>query len=412
MITKYDKNLIEQYIEEGLLIRQWHSSLPLQILNYSRKCEYEEFWNDITKSCRSLILDKDYKLVCGNMSKFWNFYQHSDEDKEKIVKRMNSGKFIVQTKWDGTLGTIFEYNGQIVCASKGSFDSFVTKEMYKMIKDKLFINDLETVKSNLVVEVISPETHILCNYGDKRELRVITAYRRDRENNDYFEWPYEETLNIIKNIDPKQELLKPIETFNMNFEQLQEWTKTKQDKLEEGFVVRFTDNENEPIQRVKFKSEDYLACSALKANTDPIHLCNMALNLLSTKENQKIYKDSWVDYLYKQVEQIPEDEVRDTGNKMVLNLYAKTEFIYDKYFMINEKYKHLTNKEIGLSQDPKVKKYKDWIYAIRNDSPIISKWLIQEAKKEYQKWEALSENEKEKIKAERQKNYYQVVINS
>ena len=187
MIKKLDKNRIEKYISDGLIIRQWHPMLPLQILNYSRVCEYQRAWDDYTLNLRAAIYDKDYNLICPGLSKFFNFYQHTTNEQKDIIRRMDSEKFIVQTKWDGTYGVLFEYNGEIVCASKGSFDSFVTKEMYKMIQGKLFINNFENISSNLIVEVIHPNTHILCNYGDTKEFRVITSFRCDRENNDYFE---------------------------------------------------------------------------------------------------------------------------------------------------------------------------------------------------------------------------------
>jgi len=404
MIYQYDKNIIEQYIKEGWLIRKWHPTLPLQILNYSRATEYSGKWDDITKNCRGLVLDDNYKVVSPCMPKFFNFYQHQTEDQKIIEEKMKHGFYNIMAKYDGCLGSVFEYNGEIVCASKGSFDSFVTKEMYKMIDGKLFINDFETVKSNLIVEVIHPNTHILCNYGDTKEFRVITSFRCDRKNNDYFEWSYEDTLNIIHNMDPNQELLKPIESYNMTFEQLREWQKKHNDKLTEGFVVRFLDDSDSKIQRVKFKSEEYLSIAAVKSNADPIHICNNALELFKDRKNWPKYENGkWLDYLYAQVKEIPEDELRDKAFNICTNLWVKTEFIYDKFFMIAQKYKDLSDKELGMKakEDSELKKNLNYIFNIRHDKPF-DRVLIEMAKQEFIEFESLPEEEKERIRQEKE----------
>ena len=383
MIKKLDKNRIEKYISDGLIIRQWHPMLPLQILNYSRACEYQRAWDNYTLNLRAAIYDKDYNLICPGLSKFFNFYQHTTNEQKDIIRRMDSEKFIVQTKWDGTYGVLFEYDGEIVCASKGSFDSFVTKEMYKMIKGKLFVNDFEDCSSNLIVEVIHPNTHILCNYGDTKEFRVITSFRCDRENNDYSEWSYEDTLNIIYNMDPKQELLKPIESHNLSFGQLREWQKQHNDKLTEGFVVRFLDDNF----RVKFKSEEYLSIAAVKSNADQIHIYNNALALFNNKKDWPLYENGkWLNYINKQINQIPEDELRDKGLKISQELYGKTQEIYNHYKDIANKYKDLNDRELGLlsKTDKEVKTNLGIIFNIRNNKPM-DRWLIEQVKEKYYK---------------------------
>lgn len=387
MIIKLDKNRIERYITDGLMIRQWHPKLPLQILNYSRACEYQQAWDDYTMNLRGAVYDKDYNLICPGLSKFFNFYQHTTEQQKDIIKRMNSEKFIVQTKWDGCYGAIFEYKGQIVCCSKGSFDSFVTKEMYKMIKNIIYINDMETTRTVIIVEVIHPNTHILCNYGDTKEFRVITSFRCDRENNDYFEWPYEDTLNIIHNMDPKQELLKPIESHNLSFEQLREWQKKHNDKLTEGFVVRFLDNKENQIQRVKFKSEEYLSIAAVKSNADQIHIYNNALALFNNKKDWLLYENGkWLNYINEQINQIPEDELREKGLKISQELYNKTQEIYNHYKDMADKYKDLNDRELGLlsKTNKEVKTNLGIIFNIRNNKPM-DKWLIEQVKEKYYK---------------------------
>ncbi len=400
MIKRLDKNRVEKYIADGLIIRQWHPTLPLQILNYSRDCEYQSAWDDYTMNLRGAVYDKDYNLICPGLTKFFNFYQHTTAKQKDIVKRMDSEKFIVQTKWDGCYGAIFVYDGHLVCASKGSFDSFVTKEMYKMIEGKLFANDLETLNSNLIVEVISPETHILCNYGKARELRVITSFKC---YGDYEEWSLEQMHEIIKTLDPKQELLKPIETYNMTFDQLIEWQKQHNETLTEGFVVKILDGKQP--ERIKFKSDEYLALAASKSYCDPIHLCNAVLDLLNTKENELKYRDrKWVEKMHKLGENLKiQDEIYDEYMKLVSQLELKVEFIFDKFFSMAQKYKDLDNRELGLKAktDPELKANLGVIFNIRNDKPL-ERFLVEKAKQEWKEWLELPEEERERLTQERQ----------
>ena len=58
---KFDINKINDYINKGLIIKQNHPTFPISIYNYSRECQYNNLWDDLTISCRGLILDNDGK---------------------------------------------------------------------------------------------------------------------------------------------------------------------------------------------------------------------------------------------------------------------------------------------------------------------------------------------------------------
>ena len=64
---------LEKYYEEDWLIKQRHPVLPLTIWNYSRKCVWEKHWDDITISCRGLVVDDDGKIVSRCFKKFLIF---------------------------------------------------------------------------------------------------------------------------------------------------------------------------------------------------------------------------------------------------------------------------------------------------------------------------------------------------
>ncbi len=52
-----DINIINEYVEKGLVEKNSHPTLPIAIYNYSREVQYEGKWDNITKMCRALVLD-------------------------------------------------------------------------------------------------------------------------------------------------------------------------------------------------------------------------------------------------------------------------------------------------------------------------------------------------------------------
>ena len=61
-----DLNILNNYLSEGLVVKNDHPTLPISIWNYSRTCQYENKWDEITKQCRGLILDNEGNVVGTN----------------------------------------------------------------------------------------------------------------------------------------------------------------------------------------------------------------------------------------------------------------------------------------------------------------------------------------------------------
>ena len=76
---KFDLSLIEKYIQDGLVVKNDHPTLPISIYNYSRKAVYNKVWDDITKSCRALVLDREGNVVAKAFDKFFNIEELSNE---------------------------------------------------------------------------------------------------------------------------------------------------------------------------------------------------------------------------------------------------------------------------------------------------------------------------------------------
>jgi hypothetical protein len=100
---KYDLNILYDYVAKGLVVGQSHATLPLAIFNYSRTCQYDRLWDEVTLNCRGLILDTEGNVIAKPFPKFFNMEELSDSEIPKEA-------FEVFEKMDGSLGIFFHYN--------------------------------------------------------------------------------------------------------------------------------------------------------------------------------------------------------------------------------------------------------------------------------------------------------------
>ena len=107
-------DILNKYHEEGLLYKQVHPTLPLTIWNYSEKVQYESLWDDVTSQCRGLVTDDKGDIVATPFKKFFNIEEG---------KHTPTSEFDVYSKMDGSLGILFNYDGEWVMATRGSFTS-------------------------------------------------------------------------------------------------------------------------------------------------------------------------------------------------------------------------------------------------------------------------------------------------
>jgi RNA ligase len=161
-----DINILNDYLEKGLVVKNDHPTLPLSIYNYSRTCQYESKWDDITKICRGLILDREGNVIAKAFNKFFNY-------EELTLNDIPEGSFEVFEKLDGSLGILFWYQGKWILASKGSFISDQSIKGRQILNNKYNVEVLPKGYTT-VVEIIYPENRIVCDYGEDEELVVLS----------------------------------------------------------------------------------------------------------------------------------------------------------------------------------------------------------------------------------------------
>ena len=229
-----DINILNKYIEDGLVVKNDHPTLPLSIYNYSRTCQYEGKWNDITKMCRGLILDKEGNVIAKAFDKFFNY-------EELTLNDIPEEYFEVFEKLDGSLGILFWYQGKWILASKGSFTSDQAIKGRKILDNKYNVEVLLKGYTT-VVEIIYPENRIVCDYGDDEELVVLSMI----SNANGKELDYDSMLSINE--------VSGFPTIK-KYDGISDYD-TLKDKIswnQEGYVVRFKNG-----FRMKIKGEKYV----------------------------------------------------------------------------------------------------------------------------------------------------------
>ena len=130
-----DLDLLDEMIEGGFVTARQHNSLPLIILNYTPKAQYEWVWNDVTLKARGLIFNKlTHEVVARPFEKFFNWDQGIGRETWQNPMPP-SGPAIRMEKMDGSLGVLYnvarlktdendiDFDNMYRIATRGSFHS-------------------------------------------------------------------------------------------------------------------------------------------------------------------------------------------------------------------------------------------------------------------------------------------------
>lgn len=97
-----------------------HPEMPLTILNYTEKAQYEKRWNAVTRNCRGLIVDEDDNVAARPWPKFFNL---GERDGIRHPEIDLDAKCVTQDKMDGSLGIGYLTPNGPAIATRGSFTS-------------------------------------------------------------------------------------------------------------------------------------------------------------------------------------------------------------------------------------------------------------------------------------------------
>ena len=228
-------SILDDYSKRGLLFKQTHKTLPLSIWNYTPEVQYGQLWDEITLACRGLVTDNKGNVVAKPFTKFFNIEEG---------KHTPTPDFEVFEKMDGSLGIMFKYNGEMVCATRGSFTSDQSKWMTNFAL-KYNYQDIIVDGFTYLFEIIYPENRIVVDYNGEERLVLLGIVNTETGE----ELPYNklfEGFDVVKKYDGVRDYSE---------------LKNKVEQNAEGFVVRFSNGD-----RMKIKGEEYLRLHKIMTN--------------------------------------------------------------------------------------------------------------------------------------------------
>lgn len=234
---KITKDILDRYVAEGWLISQVHPTLPLTIYNYSQATQYEAHWDEVTLSCRGLVFDDAGNQVSYPFKKFFNIEEN---------KHVSTEHFEIYEKVDGSLITVFNYNGEWVVSSRGSFTSDQAIAAQKLFNQLMNLDRIDK-RATYLFELIAPWNRIVVDYGEREELILLGARAKyfEASHLDLYEVAKMLGCNLIRKFDFED--YKEIQKLN--------WANT------EGFIVRFSNGD-----RCKIKFADYVKLHRVLTN--------------------------------------------------------------------------------------------------------------------------------------------------
>lgn len=167
MVT-FPSEIQERLNNEKLITSRPHNTLPLLIHNYTPKCQYGYFWDEYTLQARGLITSISGEVVARGPKKFFNLGEHLDSTKG--LDPIPADDTVAATnKMDGSLIIAFNFEGETVLATRGSFNSLQAQwATNKWDRDIVLPEGY-----SYCFEAIYPENRIVVDYGDTDTLVLL-----------------------------------------------------------------------------------------------------------------------------------------------------------------------------------------------------------------------------------------------
>lgn len=231
----YGLDGLDHLVDEGYITRRKHPSEDLFILNYTPKTQYEGFWNDVTLSCRGLIVDSAGTIRARCFRKFFNYEEVFHEVSTRTSSSMH---FKVYDKVDGSLGILYWVGDEPFIATRGSFESEQAKRANEILRSKPYASLRRDL--TYLFEIVYPANRICVDYGGVEDL-VLLATLDTETGEEVFgeEVPFNRAEEVSEVSD-----FSSLKSLNL--------------PNREGFVVRFEDS-----FRFKIKFEDYVRLHSL-----------------------------------------------------------------------------------------------------------------------------------------------------
>ena len=298
-----DKALLDEMIEKKYVnVQKLDTGDPttdLWLLNYSKSCQLEHMWNEVTTQCRGLIINMFGTIKARPFVKFYNY-----EELDGLGIKVPNLPFDAYEKMDGSLGIMYWVNDVPYLATRGSFTSEQCKHGTELLHTKYKdMWDRFDKNKTYLFEIIYPEDKHCIVYGPDVDdiflLAVIdteTGLETDSIDN------YRDVLSVTKHYDG-----------------IKDWKNIREEfdgENREGFVIRFSNG-----FRMKLKYEQYFKIHFLRSMLSKKLILEHIMNgTLSEIEDMISQLDEENQIYYKKKQQEIYDRYNEIEKKM-LDMY-------------------------------------------------------------------------------------------
>ncbi len=165
-----DVQQLQLMIDGGYVRTQVHPVLRYTIYNYTEKAAYESVWNDVTLTCRGLIVDDSTGAVLARpWPKFFNYGQTG------APALPLDAPAVVTDKADGSLGILYHAVDGHAVATRGSFASEQAIHATYVWRARYAGTFEPRPGWTYLFEIIYPSNRIVVDYGDFDDLILLGA---------------------------------------------------------------------------------------------------------------------------------------------------------------------------------------------------------------------------------------------
>lgn len=162
-----DPALLGRMMDEGYVQVRYHPDYPYAIYCYTKQAMFDRKWNDVTRTCRGLIVNEDTgEILARPFKKFFNF----GEPDAPVFGQTDW--VTVFDKVDGSLGIAYDTPNGPAIATKGSFVSEQAQHATELLRAEYPLYQTDDYCTDLF-EIIYPENRIVLDYGEMDELRYL-----------------------------------------------------------------------------------------------------------------------------------------------------------------------------------------------------------------------------------------------
>lgn len=299
---------LQQLIKDGFISKRKHPTENLWILNYTAKVQYEKVWTPETIMCRGLVVDDRWVIQARGWPKFFNWEEHTDEERTIRTRMLMKGQARFVEKMDGSLIIAFWYNGSWHFTTRGSFESEQAARAPFVVMGARWTEFAPNKDYTYLFEIIYPENRIVVDYGSTCDVYLLGVIDKGTG---------QEVLLKAPGPFPRPHVYTQDEVANSA------WVKPNS----EGVVVTFDDG-----WRCKMKTEEYKRLHKLLCGVTPKAIWQMLLDGEDPADLCEKVPDEFFQWVKSTERQLRHDydtiftQARDDLNKInALNLETRKE---------------------------------------------------------------------------------------